>query len=74
MRTRGPSIVVFNVDGNLYATDDDRPLGAGSLYAGKLESMLLQRPAHGLMACAVVVLAQSATRPFFHSKLICIQS
>lgn len=48
VREQGLSIIVFNVDGQLYALDDDCPHRAGSLFAGKLEHMLLSCPAHSL--------------------------
>lgn len=48
VREQGLSIIVFNVDGQLYALDDDCPHNAGSLFAGKLEYMQLKCPAHGL--------------------------
>ena len=48
VREQGLSIVVLNVDGHLYAMDDDCPHRAGSLFSGKLDGMLLQCPAHGL--------------------------
>lgn len=45
---QGASIVLFNVNGNLYAIDDSCPHSGGSLSGGKLEGLMLQCPSHGL--------------------------
>lgn len=42
------SIVVFNVDGALYAIDDSCPHNGASLANGPLEGCVLRCPAHGL--------------------------
>lgn len=41
-------IVVFNVDGALYAIDDSCPHRGASLASGVLQGRMLQCPAHGL--------------------------
>ena len=41
-------IVLLNVDGQLFAINDDCPHSMGSLLGGKLDGLLLQCPAHGL--------------------------
>jgi nitrite reductase/ring-hydroxylating ferredoxin subunit len=41
-------IVLFHVEGRLYAIDDTCPHAGASLAAGKLEGRTLQCPAHGL--------------------------
>ena len=41
-------IVVFNVDGVLYAIDDSCPHRGASLASGALHGRMLQCPAHGL--------------------------
>ncbi len=47
--TMGDSaIVVFNVDGELYAIEDRCPHQGASLFSGKIEECLIQCPAHGL--------------------------
>jgi 3-phenylpropionate/trans-cinnamate dioxygenase ferredoxin subunit len=45
---QGTSIVLFNVEGNLYAIDDSCPHSGASLSGGKLDGLTLQCPAHGL--------------------------
>lgn len=47
-RHDGQLIVLFNVDGTLYAIDDTCPHAGASLAGGKLQGRLLQCPAHGL--------------------------
>ncbi|MBT8769516.1 Rieske (2Fe-2S) protein [Metapseudomonas boanensis] len=41
-------VVLFNLDGTLYAIDDSCPHKGASLFSGKLDGRLLQCPAHGL--------------------------
>jgi nitrite reductase/ring-hydroxylating ferredoxin subunit len=41
-------VVLFNVDGLLYAIDDACPHQGASLGGGKLEGHVIQCPAHGL--------------------------
>ncbi len=48
LRLHGKTIVLFNVDGTLYAIDDSCPHAGGSLLTGKLDGRMLQCPAHGL--------------------------
>ncbi|SDI13879.1 Rieske (2Fe-2S) protein [Pseudomonas panipatensis] len=42
------SIVLFNIDGELYAIDDSCPHAGASLFSGTLQGRWLQCPAHGL--------------------------
>lgn len=44
----GRCIVVFNVDGAIYAIDDSCPHNGASLGNGQLEGPVLRCPAHGL--------------------------
>lgn len=41
-------VVVFNIDGTIYAIDDSCPHNGASLASGRLEGHLLHCPAHGL--------------------------
>jgi len=47
-RLDGKEIVLFNVDGEMYAIDDSCPHAGASLFNGKLDGYLLTCPAHGL--------------------------
>ncbi|MGB7191932.1 MAG: Rieske 2Fe-2S domain-containing protein [Collimonas pratensis] len=47
-RIDGKEIVVFNVDGEIYAIDDSCPHSGASLFGGRLEGHMLKCPAHGL--------------------------
>lgn len=47
-RHDGRLVVLFNVDGVLYAIDDTCPHAGASLASGKLQGRQLQCPAHGL--------------------------
>lgn len=44
----GRSIVLFNVDGTMYAIDNACPHNGASLASGQLEGCVLRCPAHGL--------------------------
>ncbi|MFP3569694.1 Rieske (2Fe-2S) protein [Paraburkholderia sp. SIMBA_030] len=44
----GRSIVVFNIDGAVYAIDNCCPHNGASLASGQLDGHLLRCPAHGL--------------------------
>ncbi|NMV36400.1 Rieske (2Fe-2S) protein [Ralstonia insidiosa] len=44
----GRSLVLFNIDGTVYAIDNTCPHQGASLAGGKLEGTWLQCPAHGL--------------------------
>lgn len=44
----GRGIVLFSVDGTIYAIDDSCPHNGASLAGGKLEGSVLHCPAHGL--------------------------
>jgi len=44
----GRSMVVFNIDGELHAIDNECPHQGASIAAGKLEGRYLRCPAHGL--------------------------
>jgi len=44
----GRSVVVFNVDGEMYAVENACPHNGASLAGGQIEGRLLQCPAHGL--------------------------
>ncbi|RKE39603.1 3-phenylpropionate/trans-cinnamate dioxygenase ferredoxin subunit [Paraburkholderia sp. BL23I1N1] len=44
----GRSIVVFNIDGGLYAVENACPHNGASIASGQLEGRLLRCPAHGL--------------------------
>ena len=44
----GRSVVVFNIEGTLYAIDNSCPHQGASLAHGKLDGTRLQCPAHGL--------------------------
>lgn len=44
----GRSVVVFNIEGSLYAIDNSCPHQGASLAHGKLDGTRLQCPAHGL--------------------------
>jgi 3-phenylpropionate/trans-cinnamate dioxygenase ferredoxin subunit len=44
----GRCIVVFNVDGAIYAIDDSCPHNGASLGNGQMEGSMLRCPAHGL--------------------------
>ncbi|MCY1179073.1 Assimilatory nitrite reductase [NAD(P)H] small subunit [compost metagenome] len=41
-------VVLFNLDGHLYAIDNSCPHAGASLFGGKLDGRWLQCPAHGL--------------------------
>jgi 3-phenylpropionate/trans-cinnamate dioxygenase ferredoxin subunit len=44
----GRCVVIFNVDGEIYAIDDSCPHNGASLGNGELEGCVLRCPAHGL--------------------------
>lgn len=44
----GRCVVIFNVDGEMYAIDDSCPHNGASLGNGELEGCVLRCPAHGL--------------------------
>ncbi|WP_028218944.1 Rieske (2Fe-2S) protein [Paraburkholderia oxyphila] len=44
----GRSIVLFNIDGTIYAIDNACPHSGASLASGELEGRVLRCPAHGL--------------------------
>jgi 3-phenylpropionate/trans-cinnamate dioxygenase ferredoxin subunit len=44
----GRSMVVFNIDGELHAIDNECPHQGASIASGKLEGRYLRCPAHGL--------------------------
>ncbi|CAE6765037.1 Naphthalene 1,2-dioxygenase/salicylate 5-hydroxylase systems, ferredoxin component [Paraburkholderia domus] len=44
----GRSIVIFNIEGTVYAIDNSCPHNGASLASGQLDGYLLQCPAHGL--------------------------
>ncbi len=44
----GGSLVLFNIDGTLYAINDSCPHNGASLFCGRLQGQLVQCPAHGL--------------------------
>ncbi|CAE6733776.1 Naphthalene 1,2-dioxygenase/salicylate 5-hydroxylase systems, ferredoxin component [Paraburkholderia domus] len=44
----GRSVVLFNIDGGLYAVENTCPHNGASLAGGQLEGRLLRCPAHGL--------------------------
>ncbi|MCC8394741.1 Rieske 2Fe-2S domain-containing protein [Paraburkholderia sp. MMS20-SJTR3] len=44
----GRSIVLFNLDGTIYALDNACPHNGAALASGQLEGCLLRCPAHGL--------------------------
>ncbi|MFP3569776.1 Rieske (2Fe-2S) protein [Paraburkholderia sp. SIMBA_030] len=44
----GRSIVLFNIDGTIYAIDNSCPHNGASLANGQLEGCVLRCPAHGL--------------------------
>jgi 3-phenylpropionate/trans-cinnamate dioxygenase ferredoxin subunit len=44
----GRSIVLFNIDGTIYAIDNSCPHNGASLASGQLEGCVLRCPAHGL--------------------------
>jgi len=44
----GRSIVLFNIDGTIYAIDNACPHNGASLASGQLEGCVLRCPAHGL--------------------------
>jgi len=44
----GNSIAVFNVDGNLYAIDDDCPHQGSSLAGGRLDGCIVTCRSHGM--------------------------
>lgn len=44
----GRSIVIFNIEGTVYAIDDSCPHNGASLASGQLDGHLLRCPAHGL--------------------------
>ncbi|WP_175731898.1 Rieske (2Fe-2S) protein [Burkholderia ambifaria] len=44
----GASIVVFNVDGKVFAVDNSCPHNGASLAGGQLEGLVLRCPAHGM--------------------------
>ncbi len=44
----GKSHVVFNIDDQLHAIDNDCPHGASALSGGRLEGYVISCPAHGL--------------------------
>lgn len=48
LRVDGRGVVVFNVEGALYAIDDSCPHAGSSLFRGSLSGRTLQCPAHGL--------------------------
>ncbi|SCK37539.1 3-phenylpropionate/trans-cinnamate dioxygenase ferredoxin subunit [Variovorax sp. HW608] len=44
----GRSLVVFNIDGEFHAIDNECPHQGASVASGKLEGRILRCPAHGL--------------------------
>ena len=48
LRRLGHSVVIFNIDGQLHAIEDDCPHAGAALCTGKLSGHLIQCPAHGL--------------------------
>ncbi|RKG30636.1 Rieske (2Fe-2S) protein [Acinetobacter tianfuensis] len=42
------SIILFNIDNQLYAIEDSCPHQGASLYGGKLDGCTIKCPAHGL--------------------------
>ena len=44
----GRGIVLFNVDGTVYAIDDSCPHNGASFFGGRLDGCMLSCPAHGL--------------------------
>jgi 3-phenylpropionate/trans-cinnamate dioxygenase ferredoxin subunit len=44
----GRSLVVFNIDGEFHAIDNECPHQGASIASGKLEGRILRCPAHGL--------------------------
>lgn len=44
----GKSIVVFNIDGKVFAVDNSCPHNGASLASGQLEGHVLRCPAHGM--------------------------
>ncbi|BDD91937.1 (2Fe-2S)-binding protein [Pandoraea sp. NE5] len=48
MFVEGRSIVLFNIEGTVYAIDNACPHDGASLASGQLDGHLLQCPAHGL--------------------------
>ncbi|MBS0454476.1 MAG: Rieske 2Fe-2S domain-containing protein [Proteobacteria bacterium] len=48
VRRDGHSVVIFNVDGQLHAIEDECPHAGSALCTGRLDGHLIQCPAHGL--------------------------
>jgi nitrite reductase/ring-hydroxylating ferredoxin subunit len=48
VRHGGRSVVIFNVDGQLHAIEDECPHAGAALCTGRLAGHLIQCPAHGL--------------------------
>lgn len=48
LRRHGCEVVLFNVDGKLFAIDDQCPHAGAALCTGKLDGAVIQCPAHGL--------------------------
>jgi len=48
VRVDGKDIVIFNVNGEVYAIDDSCPHSGASLFSGSLHGYYLTCPAHGL--------------------------
>ena len=48
LRREGLEIVLFNIDGQVYAIGDTCPHAGSSLCTGRLDGHLIQCPAHGL--------------------------
>ena len=44
----GQQIVIFNIDGDLYAIDNSCPHAGSSLFSGKLVGRVLQCPTHAM--------------------------
>ncbi|CAE6811487.1 Rieske 2Fe-2S domain-containing protein [Paraburkholderia nemoris] len=44
----GRSVVIFNIEGTVYAIDNSCPHNGASLASGQLDGHLLRCPAHGL--------------------------
>jgi nitrite reductase/ring-hydroxylating ferredoxin subunit len=48
VRHEGRSVVIFNVDGQLHAIEDECPHAGAALCTGRLAGHVIQCPAHGL--------------------------
>lgn len=44
----GQQILIFNIEGELYAVDNTCPHAGASLYSGKLSGKVLQCPVHAM--------------------------